>query len=213
MMRPIRKGNFTLVELLVVIAIVAILAALLLPAIATVRARGIGISCRNTIKQLGTSAFMYADDYDGTIPGSGDGTTSADQWTSQIHPQYTGAKKNVNWKKSDKLRCDDISGWYYNGYKKNEPGNIAMNYAINNYARGKMLSRLRNVSSTGLLVDGCIYTGSNALHWDRLATSNADFYLDIHNGRMNSIFIDGHVDSVSNSDILTAAIRNKWFNI
>jgi prepilin-type N-terminal cleavage/methylation domain-containing protein/prepilin-type processing-associated H-X9-DG protein len=63
-----RRSGFTLTELLIVIAIIALLAAMLLPALASAKAKGHAIACLNSEKQLSLACLLYAGDFEDRLP-------------------------------------------------------------------------------------------------------------------------------------------------
>ena len=64
----IGNRNFTLLELLIVVAIIAILAAMLLPALAKARDAGTTVSCLSNLSAFNKAALLYADDFNGLCP-------------------------------------------------------------------------------------------------------------------------------------------------
>src|SRR6266852_3866661 len=91
-----RRG-FTLIELLVVIAIIAVLAAILFPVFTRAREKARQAGCLSNLRQIGTAAMLYVQDYDETyphqlalsIPGTTFGTDFAAWHQAKVAPKFS----------------------------------------------------------------------------------------------------------------------------
>jgi len=96
--------GFTLIELLVVIAIIALLLAVLMPALQAVKRRGETVVCLSNLRAIGMAANLYANDYEDRIP-RGEGASRQLIWFIKFLP-YVGHGENViDYKQVDIYKC------------------------------------------------------------------------------------------------------------
>ena len=214
-MKAESRHAFTLVELLVVIAIIAILAALLLPALAKAKEQAKLAKCTSNEKQIAIAYMLYADDHDGLLPVSGtevpvgSGWVAPSRWFLEIS-RYIGNKSGrytdlVSGNKvvacpSARLGTDVIpeSVPGYQGY-----GGYGHNYAYLGYTQAdhQKLSRISKPVETCMNGDGL--DPNNRLNWwnygylyppSSLRTRGSGYEYVRHGKGGNYAWADGHVN-------------------
>ena len=150
------KG-FTLIELLVVIAIIAVLMAVLLPALGRARKQGKSVVCRNNLKQVGYAAALYAQDFDQKIPRGHRGSEliGVEPWFILFMPYLSDKPIDDDYRNVKMFRCpsypdrEQTLGYVINAWR--EPG--AVLFEQNSWVYPTPLTKVRRPGAKIYLAD------------------------------------------------------------
>ena len=189
---PSRIKHFTLIELLVVIAIIAILAALLLPALQSARKRGEATNCTSRIKQFGMMNLQYCNDYDGYMVYAG-----SYPWVAfKGYPPVNNYKlKATILGNDDPLQVPLFCCPSYFPHPKTPTSRGTVYFAWIDYSYwGRSftnIKRVKNPSKKFMHIEVAQLTRYNEMYGKYYRTTYNSF---VHNKMMNVFHHDGHVE-------------------
>ena len=210
------KKHFTLVELLVVIAIIAILAAMLMPAIGKAVEKAEATSCMNNLKQIGAANMMYISDNNQWVFSAAYQNSAKkvyypiDMFLKYLSDEklYECPVKSYAYSEDDRPTDIDYlkSGfvWSYSCYSGAVGASDKLSYfTLSDYVRpGKTI---RSVDAKPK--DKRPYMSATS----DINTGNSDCKINlVHSGGFNAQFMDGHVESLFSSGLSDSEIKKSW---
>lgn len=191
--------GFTLIELLVCIAIIAILAAILIPAISRVRSSANSVKCVSNLRQVGVSMHMFVTENKGLLPQPLDNILpDIDEpvsWMIVLNEYMELRFPDVN--EDTYLLCPEAHATYPSG---NARRTYSMNAAGTGGTDAIRFASFEKPADTILLFDG-VSSGAT----DANAAFGAGSYLTSidwrHGNRANLLMMDGHINSIQADDL------------